>query len=217
MELERIGLRQESLPFDWLITEDLDSVLWLISNNFEGFLEKDDLYQEKTPDYYFNKRFSIHFYHDFVSTKSLVEQYDAVIEKYRRRIKRFYEIISYPTVFIRSCVGGETEYILKHQEEIESLLKSFNKDNRIIYISAGNAASLSNLYCVEGKNRKHFLEALPELKTFLLDSTDLTCEQIEANLVRYRKRNGGGIRKLKRYVRKYFRIGIYVHPKQYRK
>ena len=191
MELERVGLRQESLPFDWLITADFDSVLWLIRNNFDGFLEKEDLYQEETPDYYYSKRFSIHFYHEFVSTKSLDEQYDAVAGKYRRRIKRFYGIISSPTVFIRSCVGGETEYILKHQEEIESLLKSFNSENRIIYITADNAARLSNMYYVDEKVRKNFLEALPELKNFLLDSTDLTSEQINMNIVRYRKHRGG--------------------------
>lgn len=191
MELDRIGLRQESLPFDWLITADFDSVLWLIRNHFEGFLEKEDLYQEETPDYYYSKRFQIHYYHEFIGTGSLEEQYDAVLEKYRRRIGRFYEIISSPTVFIRSCNGREIEYIQKHQEEIESLLKSFNAENRIIYISADNGAGLANLYRIEGKSRKHFLDALPELKTFLLDSTNLTSEQIEANSVRYRKHRGG--------------------------
>lgn len=62
-ELERIGLRSYSLPFDWLITEDFKVVLSLIENNFERFLQEENLEQEKevNPKYYYETDQKIHF------------------------------------------------------------------------------------------------------------------------------------------------------------
>lgn len=37
MELERLGLRSESSPFDWLIS-DFEGVIHAIENHFEDFL-----------------------------------------------------------------------------------------------------------------------------------------------------------------------------------
>ncbi len=39
-ELERVGLRNASYPFDWIISTDFKQVIKLIENNFENFLSK---------------------------------------------------------------------------------------------------------------------------------------------------------------------------------
>lgn len=191
MELERIGLRQESLPFDWLISKDFGAVLSLVQNHFEGFLSKENLYQEPTPDYYYDIRFKIHSYHDFTAAKSLDEQYEAVREKYSRRIRRFYEIVSSPTVFIRYCCSEDVNFIPQHSAEIESLLKSFNPENRIIYISNDTLPGVGNVYRLPVRTLK-YLEALPDLEAWLLQNSDLTEKQIADNVARCRKKHSGG-------------------------
>ena len=45
-ELERLGLRDASYPFDWLITKR-EPLHRLINNHFDGFLEYDNLYQSQ--------------------------------------------------------------------------------------------------------------------------------------------------------------------------
>ncbi|MCI6444409.1 MAG: papain-like cysteine peptidase, partial [Clostridia bacterium] len=72
-ELERMGLRHESFPFDWLITENFEIVLDLIKNNFDRFLIKENLFQESNinPNYYYDQECKIHIYHDFNGTKTL--------------------------------------------------------------------------------------------------------------------------------------------------
>ena len=54
-ELERIGLRSASYPFDWLISS-WSGVEKMIDNNFDGFLNYDDLQQyENSREKYCNK------------------------------------------------------------------------------------------------------------------------------------------------------------------
>ena len=47
MELERIGLRNCSLPFDWVISGNLNLMLDLIENNFIGFAEKENYLEQR--------------------------------------------------------------------------------------------------------------------------------------------------------------------------
>lgn len=95
MELERLGIRSDSLPFDWLITGSFASVLELINNGFDGFMARENLYQEyeTNPAFYFDKVYRIHFYHDFSAEISFDNQYEDVCKKFERRIKRFYRTI----------------------------------------------------------------------------------------------------------------------------
>ena len=56
-ELDKLGFREASLPFDWIISP-LDSVIDLINNNFEDFLNPDLLYRDsKRPYIVLNKRY----------------------------------------------------------------------------------------------------------------------------------------------------------------
>lgn len=193
MELERIGLRSLSLPFDWLITGNLGTVLELIKNNFQGFLDPDSLYQEASvnKNYYYNQEMDIHFYHDFSAYQSFEGQIDAVKKKYDRRIQRFYKVIQNPTVFIRYITSKEeVDYLIDHAAEINSFLKSFCSENRILYITDCLAEPLKDveMYCVKKDMgdgvARHFLKQCPSLERELLSYPN---PDKKANLKRYKK------------------------------
>lgn len=131
-----------------------------IENRFEDFLNYDYLSQSDTDsNNYFNEKYRIWFFHDFDKYHSLEEQLPNVREKYLRRIKRFYEAIKQPTLFVRYISDEvvnedgksmELEYIEKNNEYIMSLLKSFNEENNVIYIANGGVTSdIIKIYNVE--------------------------------------------------------------------
>lgn len=149
-ELERMGLRSTSSPFDWCIS-DFEGVISAIKNNFEGFLDY-ELLSQSTNDrkHYFNIEYKIWFFHDFDQYRPLKKQIDSVRSKYSRRIERFYTNIHKPTLFIRYISDEELtpdgksvelEYIEKNIDSITSLLKSFNPDNDIIFIANSGVES----------------------------------------------------------------------------
>lgn len=157
-ELERIGLRSTSSPFDWCIS-DFEGVISAIGNNFEGFLDYELLCQSTNDrKHYFNTEYKIWFFHDFDQYSPLKRQIDKVRRKYSRRIERFYTNIHRPTLFIRyisneeltaNGKSAELEYIEKNLDTITSLLKSFNPDNEIIFIANNGVESdVINIYNV---------------------------------------------------------------------
>ncbi len=136
-ELERLGLRDASYPFDWLITQR-ESVEKLIKNRFKDFLSYDLLYQDSEhPQIYRNKEydFGVSFYHDFSGYIPLEKQLDAVTEKYNRRIDRFYTAISEPTLFIR-YVNNESDALFYKMNFERSLkfFKSFCPQNELMLV-----------------------------------------------------------------------------------
>ena len=135
--LKELGLRNKSYPFDWTTSFDFYSVIDLIKNNFEGFLDYNNLYQySKYKSYYYNDKYKIGFIHDFNKYISLRLQIKKVQEKYQRRIDRFYNSIQQPTLFIRYVVDlKDLQYIGQNQTEIEEYIKSFNPNNNIIFCS----------------------------------------------------------------------------------
>ena len=189
LEHERIGIRDCSLPFDWLITSDFRKVLELIENNFEGFLLEENLYQEASinPNYYYDSNTGFHFYHDFVYSKPLKTQYDIVKKKFDKRIKRFYNLISQPTLFVRYCnTVEELAYIVKHKDYILELLRKYNEKNEIIYITSQKYDNtIEGIYFVEADKNdsvaRNYLKKIPHLEQILLDRCIITREQIKHN------------------------------------
>ncbi|MCU7557555.1 papain-like cysteine peptidase [Macrococcus capreoli] len=134
-ELEKYGFRSSSFPFDWLIS-DFKGVNELVQNNFIQFLDESLLLQnEVNRSYYKNKKYNVQFFHDFDRFLPLSEQLENVQNKYKRRIEKFYSTIKAPTIFLRYIEDeNELNYINENYFAIESLYKSFNKENEIIYI-----------------------------------------------------------------------------------
>ena len=149
-DLEKLGLRNSSMPFDWCLT-DFQGIIKAINNNFEGYLTYNRLLQEKKClKHYKNVDYNVQFYHDFNRFESLDKQLPSVKAKYDRRIKRFYETIKEPTIFVRyisddyKIDGKSTEliWIEENYDYIISSLKSFNPNNDIIFIA--NEGVISN-------------------------------------------------------------------------
>lgn len=151
MELERKGLRTASYPFDWVISDSFENILKLIDNDFENFLEYDNLYQENDKSHYYNSITGVHFYHDFNAFEPLSKQIGNVQKKYQRRIKRFYEDIKEPTLFVRYCSNKEEEnYVSNNEEKILELLQSFNPQNQILYIESTTTDKKLNISSLGG-------------------------------------------------------------------
>lgn len=102
--LQEHGLRKFSGPFDWLTKASFNARIECICNDFSEFLQKENMkIIPKNPskitdgkhDYYEDEKTDFYFYHDFDAGVSFNEMYSAVKEKYDRRIKRFYQILSY--------------------------------------------------------------------------------------------------------------------------
>ncbi len=140
-DTERYGLRSHSGPFDWLISDSLARLFFLIQNRFDGFMDYKNLLQyNNNCGYYYDKLNKLHFYHDFVPFKPLCVQYRKVKKKYQRRIKTFYEAISKPTLFIRYCASeSEIVWINKNYQLIVNEIKKHNKENEILFVIDSNA------------------------------------------------------------------------------
>ena len=136
-ELEKLGLRSFSGPFDWNISS-LNGVISAIENNFEGYLDYDCLQQNKYyRKRYKNVRYDIAFFHDFSAYRSLASQIESVKDKYNRRIDKFYRVTEKPTLFIRYIIDNdELLYISENIDRIESLIKSRNPDSDILFITS---------------------------------------------------------------------------------
>lgn len=158
MELERFGLRNQSSPFDWVIA-DFKGVISAIENHFEDFLEYRYLEQSsENRRWYKNIKYQIEFHHDFNEYQSLESQLAAVQEKYNRRIKRFYETIQQPTIFVRYIsdeqkydgISEELIWIENNWDKIQMLLKSFHPQNELLLIAnVGVTSEKSHIYSVE--------------------------------------------------------------------
>ena len=161
-QLQKLNLKKESLPFDWIRCNSIINVLDLIKNNFQGFF--DDLAyvrnDEKFPyisedDSSISEKFDnlkdmetkiykskhIGFFHDFKDGVSI----DEVKEKYDRRIKRFYEKIKNKSTFIRDEIHFKNANI-PYYNELNKILKDYNNDNQLVLIiNISKNADLSTL------------------------------------------------------------------------
>lgn len=136
MEFDKINKRQFSLPFDWLITPALSTVMELIQNEFPDFLNAEYLFQfQNAAQCYKNTKTNISFYHDFSAFKSLDSQMGEVTQKYNRRIQRFYDIIKEPTLFLRYITQRDIPYILQNYDAILKTLQGFHPQNHIIFVT----------------------------------------------------------------------------------
>ena len=142
-ELEKLGLRDSSMPFDWNVT-NFEGVIKAINNKFSDYLEYEKLFQDaKCCKHYKNNDYDVQFFHDFNRFESLEKQLPLVQAKYNRRIKRFYDVIKERTIFVRyisdeNKVNGKSDeliWIENNYDYIISSLKFFNKENDIIFIA----------------------------------------------------------------------------------
>lgn len=142
MELERIGLRSGSYPFDWIGTT-LQNTLELIDNNFEDFLRYDLLSQHvEKKSLYKNDRYGFITLHDFSKYEPLSSQIEAVQEKFNRRIAKFYSAIKKPTLFVRYIYNqAEANYVASNYDQILAVIRRFNEKNFIVFVCHDDVVS----------------------------------------------------------------------------
>lgn len=195
MELERKGLRTASYPFDWMISDSFENILKLLRSNFEGFLDIESFYQEEIPNHYYNCCTGIHFYHDFDATTPLSDQMCSVTAKYDRRIKRLYEDVKDPSLFVRYCLNEEEVlWVQNNLGSILSQLKRYNPENSIVFIVPQYVKSeITSILCdgggyflciiSESKDVvRQYFKTNPEFLRYLYKHTSLNMFQICNNL-----------------------------------
>lgn len=142
-DLEKLGLRNMSSPFDWGISS-FPGVVEAIENNFEGFMDYENLSQvSSNRRHYHEDKYNFFFFHDFNKYKSLDEQYEQVKEKYNRRIDRFLKSIQRPTLFVKyistekldsSGKSKELIWIEDNYQYILDVIRKKNPENDIVFI-----------------------------------------------------------------------------------
>ena len=232
LDLERLGLRSTSSPFDWCIS-NIEGVFSLIQNNFEDFLTYENLSQNiEKHECYKDDKYNIEFFHDFDKYKSLKSELPKVKEKYNRRIERFYKDIVEPTLFIRYISdekhnkdGKNVEllYIEENYDYIIGLLKSFNPNNSIIFIANEEVESDKiKIYHVKKDENDNVarkpIDKNHDLYTFL-NSFEL--KNKNSNIIRYENKQ----KKQKQLIRRSYKkiylklqeiiLKEYIHNKKY--
>ena len=96
--LRQNNLQVASFPFDWLLNTDYKQSMEFLCNNFENFLEKEDLELTENAgnvfhDTYKNKRHNFSLVHDFSVNVDFDAQFEVVKEKYTKRAMRLIEKI----------------------------------------------------------------------------------------------------------------------------
>lgn len=199
LEIERIGLRDASYPFDWLMTHDFSCIIDLIKNKRYIKLYSDEMLQyESDASKWYNQEYLISIFHDFNKYKKMSHQIDAVNDKYFRRMKRFYENIMEPTLFLRYIKDkSEALYISKNASEIADILKDENVENEIVYIANSDLRdalqlSTSRVYFVVPDDQdyvaRNFLKQLPDLLEYLeknVKKPQMQKSSTKSNAVKY--------------------------------
>lgn len=224
-ELEKLGLRSESSPFDWVIS-DFEGVIAAVQEHFSGFLDYEYLVQDKSRrEIYKNAKYNIKFFHDFNKYSSLEKQLPAVREKYNKRISRFYRSITEPTLFIRyisdekTFNGKATElvWIENNYEQILDILRSYNKENDILFIAnEGVSSNVFPIYNVK-KDKNDVVSRSPIHNNVELYNRFINIDYPgkQANISRYKVKQKNNRRIHNRIKRKMLTIIKHIVLKEY--
>lgn len=131
--LSKLGLRNHSSPFDWYFSHYW-AVLKQIEDDFQDFMKKEHLeIVEDNKKVFIDKKYGFYCNHD--TKEDFDAEYDGIYKRYCRRANSFRTAIVHPTVFFR-CIRNQEEidYINANWDYAENLLKSYNPENRIIYL-----------------------------------------------------------------------------------
>ena len=213
-EIERMGLRTHSGPFDWQACVDFKKRIELIDTHFKEFFEhlnEEGLYQKVSePQIYFMKAVGVFLVHDFTMYKSLAEQLPAVREKYERRVASFYRQIAQKTLFIYYVnTDKDVDYINQNIDCIKSILRKFNPHNEIIFVAnLDKHLDMTPTYYVVPDTgdvvARKFLNKNEELKLFL-ENLPFDEEQRRTNMKFHKKKE------LKKKLRKpYMKLKRYL-------
>ncbi len=166
-QLQKLGLKKESLPFDWVKSDNMTSICHIIKNGFDSFgefsqlelqrqstkhpvLETDDwISTENTVSYVYRNKIGIQFFHDFPDqfdseTSSIYINFK---NKYIRRFDRFYGLFSSgkKLVFIRD----EFKPNKLSRESVEELID-------LLVSMLSNNTTINFILCIHNPSNKSF-------------------------------------------------------------
>jgi hypothetical protein len=130
-QLKKYNLRKNAYPFDWLKILKWEDLNRIIENEFASFYDKENFkfkyFSEKFPQEesgiaYIYENNGILFCHDF--NENFEESYKKYIDKYKRRVYRFYEIIH---------SDREIHFIRYENKYYKGIEKDISKFMNIIY------------------------------------------------------------------------------------
>ena len=219
-DLEKMGLRNQSSPFDWGIS-NFENVIDAIDNKFYGFMDYENLSQDvNIRNHYRDDLYRFYFFHDFSQYRSLDKQYEEVKNKYYRRINRFLQTIKEPTLFVRyisteeldeNNKSVELKWIECNYKRILSVLRKYNPENDIIFI--GDEILKSNIikiYMVK-RDEGDVVSRIPIINNKelypILSSIDFPGKK--ENIERYNRKNR--MKKSFHYRLKSMAIGFFSH------
>ena len=162
--MAKYGFRSWSGPFDWLITYNLEWVLYFIENDFLDFLQIENLESHQGKEtQFFDKRSGFYFLHD--QEYPFRTRYNELKLKYQRRINRFIEeIYGGVTCFLRLVTrADELKYISENAQYINNVIKKSNWKNEIVFLVDDRLpvpASLQFQYFVIHISKENSQEAL---------------------------------------------------------
>lgn len=168
--MSRLGLRSVSGPFDWYFS-DYWAVLSQLENDFQEFMLRDNLRISATNCKGFEDvKYGFCYNHDI--RENFEEEYSAIYQKYMRRVERFREMSTHPTVFFR-CIKNqeEIEYINRHWQYAENLVKSRNENSRIIYVFCSSLKGLTQDVCQFCLNIEQYVSRTYEMR-YMFDASE---------------------------------------------
>ncbi len=232
IDLEKLGLRDQSSPFDWIWTY-FEDVINAIDKEFDGFMDYDKLAQSvNARNHYQDGIYHFIYWHDFSMYYSLEKQYEAIKSKYDRRIHRFLQAIKEPTLFVRYIPTEDLDennkaidlnWIEDNYDRILSVIKRYNPENDIVFIGDETVKSdIIKVYNVN-KDEGDIVSRLPIINNKelypILSSAEFPGR--EENIERYlkkQKKNKSFCFRLKKETIAFFTRHfhkVYKHPKTF--
>ena len=192
-DLERMGYRQSSYPFDWVISSFPD-VVRLIENGFEENLKLENMEQDAVHgNCYHDRGTGLDYYHDFFPDAGTIQQqHDDVLSKYTRRILRFFRTGKSPTLYVRLIRNQDDfRWTATHAQEIEQVIQKLNPASEVVYIVLEDAEFSEenhNLAVYLAKDLYHPIKTSNGLAALIRHSVAISSWRVWVNRMRYLKK-----------------------------
>ena len=179
----KYGLRSCVGPFDWYVS-DFSSLLHFMETDFTDFLNRKHIKISERPNEFYDEKYDCYFANDVIYDFS--EEWEEIYEKYQRRIKKFSQMIQYPTCFVR-CIRDEHEkqYICENYKYILSVIKKSNQLNEIVFLGEHDLDIPFRYYPLKLSNHGDYSLIIEHNILFdqNYDILEFLCKQMEAEKI----------------------------------
>ncbi len=177
--LRKLKLQTESLPFDWVLTLDINQIKNMLQSRFSDFLEEENMEykgkESEQTDVYIDTKTQIGFWHDFPHNVALRKSFDGIKQKYNRRINRLYQeldkaqdILFFRVCTIRPASGYSIEEVIysKSVETDETLTRWLDDIRRMFPTKNISLLEVSVFNEPHEYRRREIKDGLTRIETF---------------------------------------------------